>query len=157
MSTPKDKYSCPYCKATLSQPTRKKACPHCGKIIYCRTRPNEDPAWVKEEDLQLIAAEWSKNLLEKSQTDNQIIHQNWLYIARNNIRVWVKTGVVSLKLYTAEDAEICKECQKWRDKIFFIRTPEEIRLVMDNAKIKNCTNPNGCRCYWRPADVGSIK
>jgi len=152
-----DKYSCPYCGGALSKPTRKKACPHCSKIIYCRTRPNKEPAWVRAEDVQTIETEWAKYLLEKEQADNRVMHQNWLHIERNNIRVWVNTGVQSLKLYTAEDAEICEECQKWRDKIFFIKTPEEIRLVMNNAQIKNCKNPNGCRCYWRPEDVGLIR
>ena len=77
-----------------------------------------------------------------------------LEIARNNIRGWVKFGFVkSLKLYTASDKNVCDACRQVGDKIFEIKTPEQINFVMANAQVKNCNNPVGCRCYWRPEDI----
>lgn len=77
-----------------------------------------------------------------------------LHLARNNIREWVKSGVVkSLKLYTAEDENVSGVFKKKHGKSFFIQTPEQISFVMDNAQIKGCENPSGCRYYWQPKEI----
>jgi hypothetical protein len=154
-----ENFSCPYCGGELSPPTRKRACPHCRKIIFARTRPNQSKAWVKEENLPIIAKEWADEMLKRDIEQYRKRGIEWLHIARNNIRECVKSGVVkSLKLYTAEDEAVCDVCRQMHGKIFPIQTPEQINFVMDNAHIKNCQNVGknsytGCRCYWRPEEI----
>lgn len=150
---------CPYCKGELPSPTRKRVCSHCGRIIFVRTRPNQLKAWVKEEDLPRIAKEWADEMLKRDIKKYKEIGIETLHLARNNIREWVKSGVVkSVKLYTVEDEAVCPACSEMHGKIFPIRTPEQINFVMDNAHIKNCWNVGknsytGCRCYWRPEGI----
>ena len=149
-----ENFLCPYCGGKLSAPTRKRSCPHCSKIIFARTRPNGRKEWVKEEDLPRIAKEWADEMLKRDIQKQKETGVETLHLARNNIREWVKSGIVrSLKLYTAEDEKVCEICKKMHGKTFPIHTPEQISFVMDNAHIKGCENSFGCRCYWRPEEI----
>jgi hypothetical protein len=110
--------------------------------------------WVKEEDLPVIAKEWADEMLRRDTEERRKTGVESLHLARNNIREWVKSGVVkSLKLYTAEDEAVCDVCGQMHGKVFPIQTPEQINFVIDNAHIKGCKNPIGCRCYWRPEEI----
>jgi hypothetical protein len=109
---------------------------------------------VKEEDLARIAKEWADEMLKRDIQKQKETGVETLHLARNNIREWAKSGTVkSLKLYTAEDEGVCIVCKQMHGKIFPIRTSEQISFVMDNAHIKGCENPGGCRCYWRPEEI----
>lgn len=103
-----------------------------------------------------VQKEWADEILKR---DIELYRKRGietLHLARNNIREWVKSGVVkSVKLYTTEDQAVCPACEQMRGRVFPIQTPEQISFVMDNAHIKNCWNVGknsytGCRCYWRP-------
>lgn len=147
-------FFCPYCNNELAPPTRKRACPHCGKIVFVRTRPSQSKAWVKEEDLPRIAREWADEMLKHDIQKQKETGVETLHLARNNIRVWIKSGTVkSLKFYTAEDEEVCEVCKQMHGKIYPIQTPEQINFVMNNAHIEGCMNLHGCRCYWRPEEI----
>ena len=62
-----------------------------------------------------------------------------LELARQNIREWVKSGVVkSLKLRSADDEDVCASCKQMSGRVFPIGTNEQIAFVMDNAHVRNC-------------------
>lgn len=146
-------FFCPYCDGELPLPTHKRTCVNCDKTIFVRTRPNQSKQWVREEDLPCIAKEWSDEMLKRDMQQQKETGIYTLHLARNNIREWVKSGSVkSLKLYTAGDESVCDICKQVHGKIFPINTYEQIKIVMENAHMKNCKNPV-CRCYWRPEDI----
>ena len=145
---------CPYCGGDLPPPTRKRLCPHCGKTIVVRTRPDQKPAWVREEDIPIISKEWTDEMLKRDIEQQRKTGIEGLGIARHNIRQWVMSGVVkSLKIYSAQDGSVCETCKQMNGKVFPIATREQISFFMDNAHVKNCQNPVGCRCYWCPEEV----
>ncbi|MEK6616884.1 MAG: hypothetical protein AABZ32_12400 [Bacteroidota bacterium] len=123
-------------------------------FIFVRTRPSGHKELVTEDDLPRIAKEWASEMLKRDSQKQKETGIETLHLARNNIRGWVGSNVVrSLKLYTAEDEKVCKLCRRMHGKIFPIQTTEQIDFVMNNAHIKGCENPNGCRCYWRPEEI----
>jgi len=145
---------CPYCSKELPPPTRKRLCPHCGKTIVVRTRPNQDPAWVRVEDIPVISKEWANEMLRRDIERRRESGIEGLELARHNIREWVKSGVVkSLKLRSADDEDVCASCKQTSGRIFPIETNEQIAFVLDNAHVKNCHSQIGCRCYWRPEEI----
>ena len=147
-------FYCPYCSEELPPPTRKRLCPHCGKTIVVRTRPNQEPAWVRVEDIPAISKEWADEMLRRDIERRRETGIEGLELARHNIREWVKSGVVkSLKLRSAEDEDVCEACKQMSGRIFPIETNEQISFVMENAHVKNCRSQNGCRCYWRPEEL----
>ena len=147
-------FYCPYCSEELPPPTRKRSCPHCGKTIVVRTRPNQDPAWVRGEDIPVISKEWANEMLRRDIERRREAGIEGLELARHNIREWVKSGVVkSLKIRSADDEDVCESCKQMSGRIFPIETNEQISFVMDNAHVKNCRGQTGCRCYWRPEEI----
>ena len=140
-------YSCPYCGGELPSPTRKRICPNCKRVVFVRTRPNQQPNWVKEEDLPIIAKEWANETIRRDKE----LNLNTLNSCRQNIRQSVQNGTVkSLKFYTANDNQVCPYCRSLEGKSFPLRTSEDISQAMECSHIKNCQNPAGCRCYLRP-------
>ncbi len=147
-------FHCPYCSEELPPPTRKRSCPHCGNTIVVRTRPNQDPAWVRVEDIPIIAKEWADELLRRDIERRRETGIEGLELARHNIREWVKSGVVkSLKIRSVDDEDVCDSCKQLSGRIFPIETNEQISFVMENAHVKNCRSQIGCRCYWRPEEL----
>jgi len=148
-----ENFPCPYCGGELPSPTRKQECPHCKKTIFVRTRPNQAQARVRQEDLLAISKEWADEMLRRENKAREKTGIEGLEIARHNIREWVRSGVVrSLKLITAPE-NVCDVCKQMNKKIFPIKTREQIVFAMDNTHVKNCQNPLGCRCYWRPEEI----
>src|SRR5271167_273612 len=97
-------FRCPYCSEELPPPTRKRSCPHCGKTIVVRKRPHQDPAWVRVEDIPIIAKEWADEMLRRDMEHCRKTGKEGLDLARHNIREWVGSGVVrSLKIYSLGD------------------------------------------------------
>src|SRR5271157_4229642 len=82
-------FYCPYCSEELPPPTRKRLCPHCGKAIVVRTRPNQDPAWVRVEDIPAISKEWADEMLRRDIKRRRETGIEGLELARHNIRQWV--------------------------------------------------------------------
>jgi len=124
-----EEYLCPYCNGELSRPTRKQKCPHCNRTIVVRTRPNQKPAWVKVEDIPLVAKEWADEMLRRDVEQKRLTGIEGIELARHNIRQWVLSGVVkSLKLHTATDSAVCDACGKMSGRVFQIETPEQICL-----------------------------
>ena len=77
-------------------------------------------------------------------------------IQRENIRVWFKTGVVkSIKVRSGEDDVVCDACRAMHGKIFPLMSGKEVEVILENIPIQDCTNPSGCRCYWRPEDIST--
>ncbi len=52
---------CPYCSRLLQRkPTKKTKCPQCGKVIYVRTRPQDQlKVLVTEQQADLLEEQWS--------------------------------------------------------------------------------------------------
>jgi len=145
---------CPYCSKELPPPTRKRSCPHCGKTIVVRTRPYQEPAWVRVEDIPGISKEWADEMLRRDIERRRETAIEGLELARQNIREWVKSGVVkSLKLRSADDEDVCDSCRQMSGRVFPIETHEQISFVMDNAHVRNCRSQTGCRCHWRPEEL----
>lgn len=153
---------CPYCSGELPAPIRKRKCPHCQRTIYARSRPSNERAWIREEDIPVIEKEWADAMLKQNAEQYNKRSAEWLHIARDNIRHMAQSGVVkSVKLYTAEDESVCPTCKEMHSKVFPFQTPEQVSFVMDNAHIKNCWNVGknshtGCRCYWRPEKISLL-
>jgi hypothetical protein len=147
-------FCCPYCSEELPPPTRKCLCPHCGKTIVVRTRPHQDPAWVRVEDIPAISKEWADEMLRRDIERRRATGIEGLELVRHNIREWEKSGVVkSLTIRSAEDDAVCEACKQMSGRIFPIETNEQISFVMDNAHVQNCRSQTGCRCYWRPEEI----
>ena len=147
-------FYCPYCSKELPPPTRKRLCPHCGRTIVVRTRSNQDPAWVRVEDIPAISKDWADEMLRRDIERRRETGIEGLELARYNIREWVKSGVIkSLKIRSAEDDDVCEACKQMNGRIFQIETNKQISFVMDNAHVKNCRSKTGCRCYWRPEEL----
>jgi hypothetical protein len=147
-------FCCPYCSEELPPPTRKRSCPDCGKTIVVRTRPQQEPAWVRVEDIPAISKEWAGEMLRRDIEQRRATGIEGLELARHNIREWVKSGVVkSLTIRSAEDGNVCEVCKQMNGRVFPIESMEQISFVMENAHVKNCRSQTGCRCYWRPQEV----
>ena len=147
-------FFCPYCSEQLPPPTCKRSCPHCGKSIVVRSRPYQDPAWVRVEDIPAISKECADEMLRRDIERRRETAIEGLELAHQNIREWVKSGVVkSLKLRSADDEDVCDSCRQMSGRVFSIETHEQISFVMENAHVKNCRSQIGCRCYWRPEEL----
>jgi len=53
--------ACPYCSGLLQRkPAKKTKCPQCGKLIYVRTRPQDQlKVLVTEQQADLLEEQWS--------------------------------------------------------------------------------------------------
>ena len=96
-----------------------------------------------------IETEWitkkSEELKKSRETENKI--------QRDNVRIWFATGVKSIKVYSGEDDKVCDACRVTHGKILPIPTVREVEGVVENIPIHGCSNPEGCRCYWRPENI----
>lgn len=149
-----EQYNCPYCEKILPKPTRKRQCPSCGKTIFVRTRLNKSKDWVREEDLIPIAKEYADAMIERHDREQREVNEGNLHIARHNIRQYLASEVVkSIIIWSADDDKVCENCKNLHGKSFSLYKDEEMRFAMTNAQVKSCTNPTGCRCYWRPDEI----
>ena len=80
---------------------------------------------------------------------------NFLHANRCTIRNMVQSCVVkSMKIYTANDGNVCQNCLPLNGKIFKLTTPEEINIAMQCDWVKKCKN-EFCRCYIRPEEISA--
>jgi len=82
-----------------------------------RTRSNQDPAWVRVEDIPAISKDWADEMLRRDIERRRETGIEGLELARHNIREWVKSGVIkSLKIRSAEDDDVCEACKQMNPK-----------------------------------------
>jgi len=67
-----------------------------------------------------------------------------------NLRTWSRSGVVkTLRCYSAEDADVCRECRALDGTIIKI---EDAEIGTNLPPLKTC-RAKRCRCYFRPWDI----
>ncbi len=80
-------------------------------------------------------------------------------ISKDNLAAAKNSGVVkTVKIYTAQDEDICKSCKPWHGKVFSIGKANFEKnippfIFCKNPKRFSYQTKNGCRCYWRPEEI----
>jgi SPP1 gp7 family putative phage head morphogenesis protein len=70
-------------------------------------------------------------------------------IAKSNLDAWKRSGVKTLKFYSADDGEACGACQQQHGKVVAVNDGV---VGLNLPPLDACTTAR-CRCYFRPWDV----